>query len=182
MKLCDQCILNLKSELPQEVKVLLKEGLFPLFEEREEVTGKELAQVIGGGRIEVKKVIDYLRSHLLLTSSFQGRTQFYSLTETAWRYYQMEKNPELVDSNSNLGKETNEKQKTDNKAWADSLDKAEKDKPDTNKVDKNKKESDKSDADKAKESKSIEDDSGNKTKGQGFQKTEQKNLTWDIDI
>ncbi len=80
MKLCNDCINRLYNDLSTEAVKTFKE-VYPLFQDRELLSTKELGMKAQLSRQTAERIIGELKSNFIFNYQFQGRKLFYQLTE-----------------------------------------------------------------------------------------------------
>ncbi|WP_018249644.1 hypothetical protein [Orenia marismortui] len=89
MKLCDDCINILSSELSQRSIDTLNKSL-NLFTSGEPITAKEIWQVAKISKYHMEEVLNELEENMFIKSSQAGRRVFYELTENGKRLLELE--------------------------------------------------------------------------------------------
>ncbi|MCK8827180.1 hypothetical protein MWH25_05405 [Natroniella acetigena] len=89
MKLCDDCIKNLATELSSQAKAIF-ENVFPILKQGKGLTKREIGRLARLNRSATNYLLRELESSLVVAYQFHGRNRVYYLTETGKRLLELE--------------------------------------------------------------------------------------------
>ncbi|WP_408956290.1 hypothetical protein [Natroniella sp. ANB-PHB2] len=107
MKLCDDCIESLATELSNQAKAIF-ENVFPILKQGKGLTKREIGRLARLNRSATNYLLRELESSLVIAYQFHGRNRVYYLTETGKRLLELEEKNAIKEDESNQVQSKNE--------------------------------------------------------------------------